>query len=315
MRIFQAVGGLFLVIGVLVVIVVALPLLGLFGGGGFGGVGGIGGFAMLTALPGIVFALVPIGIVFLVVANLMKAAAGPSIDAMPGAVPATATVRAVRRTSMRVNAQPVLRIDLDLAVAGRPPTPVSVRRLIPPEHLDRVRVGVELPAMVDPVDPRRFAIDWARVGLPDDGGVDAALGALADAGVMTSPAEAPASQLLGNAAGYGTGATAMAGAVPGATSTGGATVDVTGATLSALRATGTPARGIVREATDLGIAIGDGRLVRLRLDIVTGDRPGFTTEQVVFVPASSAWRMVTGVTLPLYLDRSEPGRIAIDWEA
>ena len=85
-----------------------------------------------------------------------------------------------------------------------------------------------------------------------------------------------------------------------------AAVDVTGATLSALRAAGSPRRGVIREATDLGISIGDGRLFRLRLDVIPDGRTGFAVDHVTLVPAASRWRIVTGVTLPLFLDRTEP---------
>lgn len=90
---------------------------------------------------------------------------------------------------------------------------------------------------------------------------------------------------------------------------GDATVDVTGATLSALRATGEPGRGVIRGATDMGVAIADGRLYRLQLDVIPEGRPGFAVEHVTLVPAASLWRMVTGVTLPLFLDRTQPSRL------
>ena len=121
----------------------------------------------------------------------------------------------------------------------------------------------------------------------------------------------PPSQLLGTAP-LGI-PTAEGRAAAGATAD--ATVDVTGATLSALRAAGEPARGVIRGATDLGIAIADGRLYRLQLDVIPETRTGFPVEHVTLVPATSFWRMVTGVTLPLFLDRSEPDRLAIDWSA
>jgi hypothetical protein len=49
------------------------------------------------------------------------------------------------------------------------------------------------------------------------------------------------------------------------------------------------------------------------LDLIPEGRPGYPLEHVALVPGSSSWRMVTGVTLPLYIDRGEPSRNDIDW--
>lgn len=339
MQIFRVLGATFAVISGLIIVVTILPMVSAFGGGGFGG------FGMMMALPSILFTLVPLAIVFLVIANVFKAMNGPSVGGIPGGVAATARVRSTSRTTMRVNDQPVLRIDLDLTIVGLPTVPVSVRRAVPREHLALVAPGAVLPAVADPANPRRFAIDWAQVGMAADAGGAADLGGdpgsvdmsgvidqLAAAGIRLDPGllggagvaevhadgvadPVPPSQLLGTApasgaAGVAGAAGSIAGAVPGDV-----TVDVTGATLSALRATGEPGRGVIRAATDLGIAIGDGRLYRLTLDVIPEGRTGFSVEHVTVVPASSLWRMVTGVTLPLFLDRSEPGRLAIDWSA
>jgi hypothetical protein len=92
-------------------------------------------------------------------------------------------------------------------------------------------------------------------------------------------------------------------------------VDVTGETLSALRAAGLPARGVLRDVVDMGISIGDGRLYRMRLDVIADGRPGTQVEHVALVPGSARWRMVTGVTLPLYIDRTRPAHLAVDWDA
>lgn len=163
MQIFRLVGAAFLVFSVLIVVVVGVvPMLRVFGGSG------VGGFGAMLVLPSILFTLVPIGIVFLVIANVLKGLAGPTPGRIPGAVEATATVRSTSPTSIRVNGQPVQRIDLDLEIVGLPVVPVSVRRTVPREHLGAVAPGAVLPAMADPANPRRFAIDWARVGLPPD---------------------------------------------------------------------------------------------------------------------------------------------------
>jgi hypothetical protein len=132
----------------------------------------------------------------------------------------------------------------------------------------------------------------------------------------------PPSQLLGTEpgpiAGTGSGFTS---AVPGPSATGtpayrsDANVDVTGETLSALRAAGMPGRGVIREAGDIGISIGEGRLFRLRLDVIPSEGLGYRLDHIALVPANARWRIVTGVTLPLFIDRSEPARLAIDWSA
>ena len=75
---------------------------------------------------------------------------GPDAATVRGGLPSSATVRGSQRTSMRVTGQPVFKVDLDVAVPGRGSVPVSVRRVVPPEHLAAVAVGATLPAVVDP---------------------------------------------------------------------------------------------------------------------------------------------------------------------
>jgi hypothetical protein len=379
MQIFRVLGLVFIGLCVLMVIGTALPALALMGGGGFGGFGNLG---VVAAVPAIVFTLLPLGIVFLALWSVFTKVLGPDASKVRGGLPSTATVRATQRTSMRVNGQPVLKVDLDVAVPGRGSVPVSVRRVVPPEHLAAVAVGATLPAVVDPHDPRRVAIDWARVGLAADPSVDlpGGLGDLSGlmatldrAGIHLDPAllggatsmtvdgpttlelgpEGPAggsawattggwapdgadpvppSQLLGTepASGVASGpvsATAfgagpgVVSAVPGPSATGtpayrsDANVDVTGQALVALRAAGMPGRGVIREAGDIGISIGDGRLFRLRLDVIPSEGLGYRLDHIALVPADARWRIVTGVTLPLFIDRSEPARLAIDWSA
>lgn len=371
MQIFRVLGLVFIGLCVLMVIGTALPALALMGGDGFGGFGDLG---VVAAVPALVFTLLPLGIVFLVLWSVFAKVLGPDAAKVRGGLPSSATVRGSQRTSMRVNGQPVFKVDLDVAVPGRGSVPVSVRRVVPPEHLAAVAVGATLPAVVDPRDPRRVAIDWARVGLAGDPLADT-LGGLGDlsgimatldrvgihldpallggaasvtvdeptmvevgadgsrvAGVTGSGMEraepVPPSQLLGTASGLGSGSGSASGsasevmsAVAGPSATGmpayrsDANVDVTGETLSALRAAGMPGRGVIREAGDIGISIGDGRLFRLRLDVIPSEGLGYRLDHIALVPANARWRIVTGVTLPLFIERSEPARLAIDWSA
>jgi hypothetical protein len=363
MQIFRVLGLVFIGLCVLMVIGTALPALALMGGDGFGGFGDLG---IVAAVPALVFTLLPLGVVFLVLWSVFARVLGPDASKVRGGLPSSATVRGSQRTSMRVNGQPVFKVDLEVAVPGRGPVPVSVRRVVPPEHLAAVAVGTTLPAVVDPRDPRRVAIDWSRVGLVRDpladtlggsGDLAGIVATLDRVGIHLDPAllggaatvavsgpttievgpddpagtdpwgpegadPVPPSELLGTepepAHGMGSGITS---AVPGPSATGmpadrsDANVDVTGETLSALRAAGMPGRGVIREAGDIGISIGDGRLFRLRLDIIPSEGLGYRLDHIALVPADARWRIVTGVTLPLFIDRSEPARLAIDWGA
>ena len=363
MQIFRVLGLVFIGLCVLMVIGTALPALALMGGDGFGGFGDSG---VVAAVPALVFTLLPLGVVFLVLWSVFARVLGPDASKVRGGLPSSATVRGSQRTSMRVNGQPVFKVDLDVAVPGRGSVPVSVRRVVPPEHLAAVAVGTTLPAVVDPRDPRRVAIDWSRVGLASDPLADT-LGGLGDlsgimatldrVGIHLDPAllggatsvamDGPTTTELGSeplgveqadrvlpsqlqgtepepgaASGSGLGlGSAVGSALPGPSATGppayrsDANVDVTGETLSALRAAGLPGRGIIREAGDIGISIGDGRLFRLRLDIIPSEGLGYRLDHIALVPATARWRIVTGVTLPLFIDRSEPARLAIDWSA
>lgn len=361
MQIFRVLGLVFVGLCVLMVVGRALPALALMGGDGFGGFGSLG---PLTAVSALVLTLLPLGIVFLVVWSVFSKVLGPDAARVRGVLPTSATIRGSQRTSMRVNGQPVFKVDLDVAVPGRGSVPVSVRRVVPPEHLAAVATGAMLPAVVDPHDPRRVAIDWGRVGLAGDPTVDTldapgdlsgilasldrvgirvdpallggsatptvdgpttieagAVGAAAGGDPWTTelPPTVPPSQLLGTEPGpvvrAAPGATS---ALPGPSATAApayrsdANVDVTGETLSALRAAGMAGRGVIREAGDIAISIGDGRLFRLRLDVIPSDGLGYRLVHIALVPATARWRIVTGVTLPLFIDRSEPARLAID---
>jgi hypothetical protein len=371
-RVFTILGGLFTVIGVGLFL---LSFASFASGTGIPGDGGLG--LMITA-----WTFLPIGIVFLAVGIGVERMLGTRRRLLQTGTLSTATLQAVRETSMRVNGSPVVQLELVVDVPGRGPVRATMREVVPLTRLAALSPGTRIPVAVDRLDPSRMAIDWERVGeagpdhdhaagLPEIPGFD--LGQVTDqlqrmgialdprlfAGlseVITTPGSgtpAVGARIVDVTPGGVTvtvdgsvvtmgGATTTSGAADpdghdaagtidgavvapssllgtsavgaaGGRSTADTSVDVTGETLSALRAAGVPARGVLREVTDMGISIGDGRLFRMRLHVIADGRPGTQVEHVALVPGSSRWRMVTGVTLPLFIDRTDPARLAVDW--
>ena len=73
-----------------------------------------------------------------------------------------ATVESIRSTGSVINGRAVLRLELSVALADRPPYPASVRTA-PPYHLaGMLRPGVQLPVKADPGKPERIMVDWPQ---------------------------------------------------------------------------------------------------------------------------------------------------------
>lgn len=71
-----------------------------------------------------------------------------------------ATIGGVRMTGGMINFQPLLDIDLTVAVPGRPPMPATVSGAVEQIHLARAQVGAQVAVKVDPADPSAVWIDW-----------------------------------------------------------------------------------------------------------------------------------------------------------
>ena len=73
---------------------------------------------------------------------------------------ARATVASLHTTGSVINGRPVLRLDLSVAVEGKPVYAATVRTA-PPSHLvGMLRPELSLPVKVDPDRPERLMVDW-----------------------------------------------------------------------------------------------------------------------------------------------------------
>ena len=75
---------------------------------------------------------------------------------------ASATILEARQTTQMINFEPVVELDLNLIVDGRPPYPLTVRQPVAQLYLAKVQAGGMLKAKVDPTDPSAVFLDFAR---------------------------------------------------------------------------------------------------------------------------------------------------------
>lgn len=75
---------------------------------------------------------------------------------------ASATIIEARQTTQMINFEPVIELDLNLIVDGRPPYPLTVCQPVPQLYLAKAQVGGTLKAKVDPADPSAVFLDFAR---------------------------------------------------------------------------------------------------------------------------------------------------------
>ncbi len=123
--------------------------LGLMLGGGIGC--GVGGLACL-----------------LVGVFLMKGAARRR-RLLTSGVPGQAQILGLNQTSMYVNNQPVVEMQLRITTATRAPYVVSRRETVPLLMLSRLTSGQPLPVMVNPAQPDDLLIVWESALNPPTG--------------------------------------------------------------------------------------------------------------------------------------------------
>jgi hypothetical protein len=78
------------------------------------------------------------------------------IDPRPG----TATVVAVTDTGMLVNHDPVVMLDLSVAVGDQDAYAVRIRQIVGKLYVARLQPGATLPVVVDAQDPYHVTIQW-----------------------------------------------------------------------------------------------------------------------------------------------------------
>lgn len=74
---------------------------------------------------------------------------------------ASATVLQVRPSTQLINFEPVVELDLNLIVDGRPPYPLTLSQPVPQIYLAKAQAGQILKAKVDPADPSTVFLDFA----------------------------------------------------------------------------------------------------------------------------------------------------------
>jgi hypothetical protein len=85
--------------------------------------------------------------------------------------------------------------------------------------------------------------------------------------------------------------------------------------LATLKATGQPARGVVRAAQDMGVAVHGNQIVVLDLEVTPQGGGAYPVRTTGSVPLDDLGKLGVGAALPVYLDRSNPQNLAIDWDA
>lgn len=75
-------------------------------------------------------------------------------------VPGTATIIGLADTGTRVNMQPMVRLDLLVEAADRPPYPVTREVLLPLGASAQAGVGQRVTVLVHPRQPARVLVRW-----------------------------------------------------------------------------------------------------------------------------------------------------------
>jgi hypothetical protein len=82
-----------------------------------------------------------------------------------------------------------------------------------------------------------------------------------------------------------------------------------------LRTNGHAGKALVRTANDMGIAIHGNELVMLQVEVQPDTGASYPAQIAALVPPSDSGKAVVGAELPVFIDRSNPQAIAIDWDA
>ena len=82
------------------------------------------------------------------------------LELLKTGTPGTATIIGLVDTGTRVNMQPMVRLDLLVEVAGRPPYPVTREVLLPLGASAQAGVGQRVSVMVHPQQADRVLVRW-----------------------------------------------------------------------------------------------------------------------------------------------------------
>ena len=78
--------------------------------------------------------------------------------------PATATITGLTATGTLVNNNPLVVIDLKVAVAGQPEYAAQISSSVPHIYMAQLQVGSTVAVRVDSANPSSIALDWMNQG-------------------------------------------------------------------------------------------------------------------------------------------------------
>ena len=301
-----------------------------------------------AAAPIVAITFLIIGFVFTIVGSLILRMGRARQQLLTTGLVGQAEIVSASQTSMYVNDQPVVQMQLNVTVSGRSPYLVSHREVVPLLAIAMIQPGRSLPVAVDPADANKLAIDWAGVTagraptLADSGaaigvaqmgwsqGVTPTVAPLPNtlSTMPAPPAPLPQPNTLSSVPEFGQslppgsqGGVGFAAPVemPPPTLLGAQPATNPGVGIAAylayLKSSGIPARAVIRSVQDTGVSVFGDEVLALQLDVSPSGGNSYPVTTTAMLPSATIGRAVPGMSVALYIDRTNPQAVAIDWDA
>ena len=295
-----------------------------------------------AAAPTVAITFLIIGFTFTIVGSVILRLGRARKQLLTTGLVGRAEIVSASQTSMYVNEQPVVQMQLNVMLPGRPPYQVSHREVVPLLALAMIQPGHSLPVAVDPANANKLAIDWGGVTAgraPTVANAGAAIGtqmgwsqgnaptaARAPNTLSSMPPPPPASAPLPNTLTDvpGVGASLPAGAEGGvgfaapstyAMPAAAAPADGMAAYIAYLRTSGIPGRALLRTVQDTGVNVRGVEVLMLQLEVSPSGGASYPVTTTAMLPPASIGRAVAGSSVAVYIDRTNPQAVAIDWDA
>ena len=306
-----------------------------------------------AAAPTIAITFLIIGFTFTIVGSVIVRMGRARKQLLTTGLVGRAEIVSASLTSMYVNDQPVVQMQLNVMVPGHAPYQVSHREVVPLLALAMVQPGHSLPVAVDPANANKLAIDWggatagrastlanagAAIGSSQMGwsqGVTPTVTPLPNTlSAMPPPPAAPVpppntlssvpgaglSQPAGAEGGVGFASPVAAPAAMASPSAFGMPATATpadgmAAYLAYLRTSGIPGRAMLRTVQDTGVNVRGVEVLMLQLEVSPSGGASYPVTTTAMLPPASFGRAVPGASVAVYIDRTNPQAVAIDWDA
>jgi hypothetical protein len=85
--------------------------------------------------------------------------------------------------------------------------------------------------------------------------------------------------------------------------------------LGYLRTTGIPGRALLRTVQDTGVNVRGDEVLMLQLEVSPSGGASYPVTTTAMLPPASMGRAIAGRSVAVYIDRTNPQAVAIDWEA